>query len=330
MFFVFSCACLHSTQDSDHWKDIAPSWTKTMDFSIVRFRDEDNGWISTGDCDSIVRTGDAGRTWTQLPIKQPKLDGRAIRVCSVFFLSEQEGWGVGLLDGKGRGTISRTSDGGKSWTLVFYVPESASNLFRDVYFLDDSVGFAVGFRQRRFGTEGTIWCTRDGGHTWHLAYATGRGGTELARIISSSGLVWTIGEGVVLRSDDVGLTWSEVYRDDSQYIFGIAAQTVSDVWITGQLGFLGRTANSGSTWSQVGLPLPFENNWFGAVLFDKGTTFLGGQKGGILYTDDNGSSWQVDRTPNQKSFIHDFALTKSQIIAVGDDGTILSRPRLRN
>jgi photosystem II stability/assembly factor-like uncharacterized protein len=113
-------------------------------------------------------------------------EGRPIRICSTFFLSPTEGWGVGFLDKKGRGTISKTSDGGASWSLVYTVPEANSTVLRDVYFINESLGCAVGSSRTRFGFEGSVWCTADSGKTWGHKYAVGRGPSELVRISKGS------------------------------------------------------------------------------------------------------------------------------------------------
>ncbi|HEX4137489.1 MAG TPA: YCF48-related protein [Bryobacteraceae bacterium] len=91
----------------------------------------------------VLVTKDAGKTWTELPVKEAGL--------SLFFLDDSDGW---MVTEKG---VWQTVEGGRSWTKMKSAP---SGLLR-IWFLDKKHGFAAGLEKRVFETT-------NGGETWTL------------------------------------------------------------------------------------------------------------------------------------------------------------------
>jgi len=85
-------------------------------------------------------TRDAGKTWTEVPIKEPPL--------SVFFLNESSGW---IVTPNG---LWRTDESGLSWRKV-----KALKGVERVHFVTEDHGFAV-------GSPKLMMETKDGGKTW--------------------------------------------------------------------------------------------------------------------------------------------------------------------
>ena len=73
----------------------------------------------------------------------------------VFFISETTGWAVGGGPYGAGSKISKTVDGGNSWTHR----DIAIDALFSIFFSSDSIGWTV-------GTEGTILKTTDSGNSW--------------------------------------------------------------------------------------------------------------------------------------------------------------------
>lgn len=78
----------------------------------------------------------------------------------VQFVDSQHGWAVGE-----HGTLWRTTDGGREWSLV---DTGSTATFRSVCLLTDEVGWIAGWQTRGSPdmAEGTLLATKDGGRSW--------------------------------------------------------------------------------------------------------------------------------------------------------------------
>jgi hypothetical protein len=120
----------------------------TLTINDLTFPDERHG-IGCGyttdrkdkDHPLVLVTGDAGATWTEIPVKETCL--------SLFFLEDSRGW---MVTDNG---VWSTEEAGRTWIKSKSAP---SNLLR-VYFLDHNHGFAA-------GREKHVFETKDAGVTW--------------------------------------------------------------------------------------------------------------------------------------------------------------------
>ncbi|MFK7807594.1 MAG: hypothetical protein AB8F74_07350 [Saprospiraceae bacterium] len=99
----------------------------------------------------VLRSTDAGETWTRLPVY-----GDFYR--SVCFPSESVGYAVGS-----SGTILKTTNTGADWKKIRDGSKVrvSDTPFRDLFFLDEERGYIV-------GENGTCWQTTDGGEEWQI------------------------------------------------------------------------------------------------------------------------------------------------------------------
>jgi photosystem II stability/assembly factor-like uncharacterized protein len=108
----------------------------------IFFADANNGY-SVGQHGTILKTADAGTTWTLKNFGENNLH-------AVYFTDLNNGYCVG-----DSGTIFKTTNAGTTW-----VDESfGSAQLRDVHFPSASVGYAIGY-------DGVILKTTDAGLTW--------------------------------------------------------------------------------------------------------------------------------------------------------------------
>ncbi|MEQ8819625.1 MAG: putative Ig domain-containing protein [Sumerlaeia bacterium] len=127
-------------------------------------------WVGTslnlGFAIALYRSEDAGATWTEEGVTP----GLGFLTHLEFLDDGQNGWAVGF----GRGSISRTTDGGDVWSRV----SSFSNARNVTHtsFIDDQTGWVAiqangrGIDGATVDLQGTIWKTTDGGETWAIQY----------------------------------------------------------------------------------------------------------------------------------------------------------------
>ncbi len=125
-----------TTNGGASWQEqyfISPEW-----FNSIQFVNNHIGWAVTEWTGLIYKTTNAGSDWFQLPVAD---------VDKAFFLDTLLGWGI-----KGH-DIYQTTDGGNSWVQQ---NSNTNNELYDIFFINQSLGWAVGFN-------GTILHTINGG-----------------------------------------------------------------------------------------------------------------------------------------------------------------------
>jgi len=167
-------------------KDFGRTWTKVAlpaGFSADRmFFAKDNQGLLAGCLDHkvvVIHTIDSGRHWEIAKIQLPPIEPSKSGYCDVFaddisFPETKHGWilttrrGFPPADDHGFAVVSRTLDGGTTWTTAFQdaYPESRKN-FTGVQFLNDQIGiiskqddWAAGERKP------SLLYTTDGGQKW--------------------------------------------------------------------------------------------------------------------------------------------------------------------
>jgi photosystem II stability/assembly factor-like uncharacterized protein len=139
-----------------HTEDGGLTWLEQRDghsiwsseWSDLQILDAQIGFAS-GD-KSLLRTTDGGATWQHLPIDMSPVEYGG--VTAMFFRDGQHGWIAWNKTG-GHGAILYTDDGGQNWSV------QEDDIYRcfDIIFVDENVGWAVGWR---------LYHTVDGGQNW--------------------------------------------------------------------------------------------------------------------------------------------------------------------
>ncbi len=124
----------------------------------IFFLDPEHGW-AVGDRGAIWSTSDGGRKWRQ------RESPTGCRWESVWFADSQHGWIVGgwyqPATGQSRGAVLRTRDGGQNWMPV---PASTLPRLLKVRFEDSQRGWAVGEPSPLYPTG--VFRSEDGGRSW--------------------------------------------------------------------------------------------------------------------------------------------------------------------
>lgn len=221
----------------------------TVTLTALSFPSEDRGW-AVGHDGVILRTLDGGRTWTK------QFDGFAANkaiVAAAKANEQQAEAALEIAEAKGdskevAAAQERIENANFALGDAEYDLNTGSTKpFLDVLFYDARRGFAV-------GAYGMLFATQNGGETWvdvsarlpnpdrlHLNAIAATGGRSLM----------IVGEqGTILRSNDMGETWS---RLDSPYdgsLFGLVANGNQQLTF-GLRGHVFRSIDGGITWDEL-------------------------------------------------------------------------------
>lgn len=194
----------------------------------------------------------------------------------VSAVSDQVVWVSGS-----KGTIARTTDGGKSWQRI--TPPAGAEAFdlRDIEAFSANVAYVMSVGP---GEQSRIWQTSDGGQTWQQQYTNSDKDFFLDSLacwnekhcVALSDPVG--GKFLVLMTDD-GEHWRELPRDHMPAAI-VEKHKMSD----GKAEDLkeGAFAASGTAIAVFG-----NNIWFGT----------GGPKARVFHSADRGKTWRVAETP---------------------------------
>ncbi|MEM1322747.1 MAG: YCF48-related protein [Bacteroidota bacterium] len=234
--------------------------------------------IGEGHSPSILKTTDGGQTWRRLDNELGVTSAQDLHM-----FDEQNGVLAKGIE------IYRTTDAAESFTQVGRFRQ----FLKDLYFVDNQLGFAV-------GNDGLILKTTDGGRNW--AEQTSNTTRDLFHIFFvDANTGFTAGDGVLLRTTDGGQTWLDTghtsyYR--SLFFFDALNGVAS-----GNFGVLQFTRDGGQTWqdSQVD-----ENATFYDFYRMGNTLLLGGHDGLLLRSTDQGQSWTSETYRNRPFYTFDF------------------------
>lgn len=259
--------------------------------------------------DALYEQAVLASTWKKLAGAPSHTDGS--KMDDVFFTSPMVGYAA---DGPG-GQISKTVDGGTTWSSVF---KHAGTFFRSVAFLDDVHGFAGNLGAGLTGsiTDATVlYETKDAGATWNpVTSITGSKPAGICNLttIDATNIVAVgraNGPAHVMISSDAGASWtaSDLGKQMSMIIdarftspsegiiigMGAGAETVCTILKTKDAGktyakvFTSKTANS-LCWK---LSFPSANVGYVAVqdAADGPPTFA--------KTTDGGTTWVESKLP---------------------------------
>lgn len=221
--------------------------------------------LAYGDSGQIARTSDAGATWQDVSIVDPRLIG------GMSFIDNLRGELVG-----GGGLHMRTSDGGASWSPINVLP---IRFFTSIKKFDEqtSAAFAHGI--------GPIFYTNDG---WQTVDSLPRLWDPL---LESAERLRTIGRVHWLNKDTIVGIGSIWYKNDDR---GRPFEPRP---------YIMQSLDGGASWRETfDRSSNMDDVWTGSFL-QSGSGIVVGEENSILRTSDHGSTWREDTLRTEVPFI---------------------------
>ncbi|WP_233079918.1 WD40/YVTN/BNR-like repeat-containing protein [Rheinheimera soli] len=299
-----------------------PLAEKSVLTDLIRVNDE--LYVAVGDRGHLLLSKDSTH-WTQIQTPVQSL------FTSVYFSDDKHGWAVGH-----DATIIATQDGGQSWQLQQFKPETDKPLF-DILFADASNGIAL-------GAYGMFYRTTDGGKTWsdefHLelvgaedqeylkelqetdpdAYLDERASVlpHFNRIYQHNNVLYLIGEaGFFATSADFGKSWTRHPEFYNGSLFGLAMTAKNTLIAAGLRGNVFRSTDLGQNWQEV---QHNQTATLNSVLTDAADhVYLTGNAGTLLVSRDDGVSFEPLKTEDSKAILNAVAV-KEQLVLVTEAG----------
>ncbi len=202
-------------------------------------------------------------------------------------------------------------------------PRLEDTSLSQILFSDSQYGWIV-------GSDGLIWRTQDGGHTW-LTQSSPTTAWLSAVTFLDRYTGWAVGEqGTIIHTVDGGQQWYVQRSRTDEWLTDVFFLDPWQGWAVGRNVQLLRTQNGGRTWEEVSIHSV--NGDFTAISFATpqhgwivGRTLDTASHAILLVTTDGGDSWE-----DRSGFLQDipalWSLTfrdEREGIMVGDQGTIL-------
>lgn len=221
----------------------------------------------------------------------------------VYFTSETNGVIVGQ-----NGMIKRSTDGGKTWTVINSGQTSDLN---NVYFIDANTGWAV-------GTQGIVIKTTNGGLTWSNSSGSITSDIILKDVKFLDQNTGYVTGSQVLKTTNGGSTWTALTTSAS-FKQSIDMVNANNGYICGNGGLLGNTINGTNFFGQTS---PVGNNIYKIRFINDSTGVAVGQSNLILHTKNKGVTWTLKSTASTKNLFDICAVGASTFWAAGDKGLI--------
>jgi photosystem II stability/assembly factor-like uncharacterized protein len=316
----------------------------------VSFVDPDHGWYGTGAGD-LFATKDGGATWEKVASRP----GTFVR--AVGFIDRMNGFigniGTDYYPGVTDTTpLYRTRDGGRTWEAV----DTGGATIKGVCAIDilhtrrifqgelqpRTVIHAAG---RVGGPKGMLRSV-DGGATWSVIDIAPHAGMilDVKFFDEMTGLVFAAthpdpaqAEGLILRTEDGGKTWKEVYRSGRTFELiwkasfpegsatGYATVQSYDPERATQLVI--RSDDKGKTWREIEVAQDKAARQFGIGFVSRDVGFVGTAAGGFA-TRDGGKSWErapIARAANKFQSVPTGAGVR--LYAIGTEVQAIDLPR---
>jgi photosystem II stability/assembly factor-like uncharacterized protein len=274
-------------------------------------------WVGTGEGNNrqssswgngVYKSGDGGKTWTNMGLKDthhiPRIVIHPSNANVVYVAAQGHLWGPNEERG-----VFKTADGGKTWSKVLYInPDTGVNdLAMDPNNPDTLYAAAYQRRRTAFGMNGggpgsAIYRTTDGGANWKkLTEGLPKG--ELGRIgldvyRRNGNIVYAVVEAEdsgLYRSDDKGDHWTRMSNTNPRpmYFSQVRIDPNNDqrIWVAGvNMAYSEDGGKTFSTNRVTRIHVDFHAIWIDPSNSDN---MIVGCDGGIHFSHDAGRSWDA-------------------------------------
>lgn len=264
------------------------------------------GWVGTGG--DVSRTTDGGLHW--LPVSPPPLQNETKFRPAIYFLDASHAWlaraigsSAGCCTPPARLIISRTADGGRTWSAGDPVPANGVAVSAQLSFVDEQRGWLltdVQTHQQPATPENVPEITNYDRGLTRTIYATNDGGLHWSRLVSAPQSAGSVLGTMAVGCRPSGLTFVSL---DTGWLSFDCTQTAGPLPPGPSGPVVVATRDGGRSWQSVSLPsYPSD-----AICSAKPPVFSGslgvlavwcsGGSGGIYVTTDGGRTWSTHPPP---------------------------------
>jgi photosystem II stability/assembly factor-like uncharacterized protein len=272
-----------------------------------------------GDFGTVVRTDDAGATWTGLAtgITSPVQRIRLISADSIVIA--------------GGCSVRRSDNGGASFERLPWTPRdtSCASDVASLAFPSGTVGYIL-------SGDGNVLRSTDGGKTWSRrtalpgtpATSGGAGARDILFNGNDTGIAVIgsdSGGGSILRTTDGGGSWTPVQPTTSG-MHSVWFADATTAYAAGDGGLIYKSLDGGATWAQLTVAVGTPPLSFRSIRCADATTCIVTKSQGdeVLRTTDGGTTWTPVTPSTEKVLAAAFA-SATRAVAVGLNGvTVVS------
>jgi photosystem II stability/assembly factor-like uncharacterized protein len=189
-----------------------------------------------------------------------------------------------------------------------------------VHFVDAQNGWAVGH-------DATILRTQDGGQTWTLQnFEPELEYPFLDVLFLDAERGFAVGAyGLMYQTFDGGESWNEAdapaIRDEEVHFNSITRLADGQLFIAGEMGMLGVSADQGQTWER--LESPYKSSFFGALPMGNSGALIYGLRGTVYTATDVRGKWTELQTGTVATMFGGTTLPDGRMALVGLNGTVI-------
>jgi photosystem II stability/assembly factor-like uncharacterized protein len=260
----------------------------------------------------VFKSTDGGASWKRTGLNHTSISALKVHPTKSNVLCA--GTSAGVL---------RSQNGGAAWTRVSQgLPDRAfvtTLAFSPAHANTVFAGVAVGFRH------GGVFKSSNGGSSWALN-SRGLSALSVSAIAAdpqTPGILWIVSNGVLFKSTDRGLSWTQVRPDPATSGANASLVVVdptdsSTVYVGLINGQLRRTRDGGTTWEVAGKP---QVDALQVVIDPQMPSTLYAAGAGIAKSTDRGNTWsKLADAPAGGSFYHLALSTSSPSTLYASDG----------
>ena len=254
-----------------------PSNVSPEKSALYDLRRVNGGLLAVGELGLVMRSDDAGRTWTSQYAPTDRT------LVSIEAISDK----LLLAVGHG-GTVVQSKDGGLNWQKI-EIEEAGQDSFLGITRLKSG-------RILAYGAYGMYFMSDDNGVTWSRSSVFNEdfdwhisGIAELGDRLYLTGEAGTLGV-----SYDQGESWSALESPYEGSFFGVLSLE-DTLLVYGMRGHVYRSTDQGESWSAV--PLDTTSALNSGTVTEDGKVVLTGDNGLIAISDNGGLTFDIQSTP---------------------------------
>lgn len=283
---VRDCELLKTIDGGITWSQKRLS--KCSVYKSIFFIDENSGYL-VGSSGTILRTNNAGESWTVLNEFPSNLTNSNLE--SIEFINNDIGFVVGQKE------ILKTYDGGNNWEIIY---QSKLDLF-SISFFDSVNGIAVGGDWLNGIPE--ILNTADGGNNWNEnSYTATTKYIDKIKFVNKNigyavgGHVTATYSGYIMKTLNAGNSWNKLDPGlDTYWINDISIPNIDIIYVVANRGQILKSSDAGTTWSEQNSNT--SENLYAVKFLNTSTGYAVGNNATIIKTNDGGDTWVKQDSP---------------------------------